>query len=89
MIGSASVTVTTAATLLTTGVETDGRAGRSIAVRNNGLSSVFLGGPTVTAVTGWELLPDEEISFDLGKLDVLYGIVASGTVAVKILQVGI
>lgn len=89
MISSANVTVTTAPTLLTVDTDTDGRAGRSIAIRNTGVASIYLGGPSVTTSIGWELPAEEEISFDLGRLDVLYGVCASGTVAVKILQVGV
>lgn len=75
----------TATKLNSTG--TDNVAGASILVRNRGATSVFLGSPNVTIATGYELLADEALTFDLN--EDIYGICASGTVACHVLETGV
>ena len=60
----------------------------SVLVRNRGSVSVFLGGSAVTTANGFELGAGESVSMDLGTKDTLYGIVASGTARVDVVQIG-
>lgn len=85
---SAAVTVTTTATLLATGGGGN-TSGTVITVKPAaaGSADVFLGNATVTAANGLPL--GGGISFDLSSGEALYGIVASGTVAVRVMEHGI
>ena len=87
----AAVSVTTTATRLDTVSETDDRAGSSIAVYNNGASTVYLGAAnTVTAATGYPLAAGEHYAQDLqDATKSLWGIVASGTVEVRTIESGV
>lgn len=98
-VAPARVTVTTVATRLDVTAEADYAAGapafvrtygQAMVVRNRDTSnSVYLGGPTVTAATGFELAAGESMSLDLANNDALYGITASGTVPCHVLQTGV
>jgi hypothetical protein len=89
-VNSRAVTVTDAATRLDASTDgDDSMAGQAIAVYNNGASTVYLGGSTVTTATGVPVAasswgPGMELSIS----DQLYGIVASGTVEVRVLETG-
>lgn len=82
---SNQVNVTNAATALdqnTTGV-------RSLLVRNRGAVAVYLGGSTVTTSTGFQLDPGESLTLDFPTYGAgLWGITASATVRVDVLEVG-
>lgn len=82
------VSVGTTATRLDT--STAGGMGRSsLALYNAGTVDVDLGGSTVTAGAGFALPSGRSISVDVLSGDAgLYGIVASGTATVHVLQVG-
>lgn len=60
-------------------------------IYNDGAVTVYVGGPMVTtsgATKGLPLLPGDSIPID-GQGDVLYGIVATGTCDVIVLEVGV
>lgn len=87
-IETAAVTVATTATALATG----GGEGRgsitTVTVKPAAADSaeVYLGPAGVTVATGLPL--GGGISFDLTASDALYGIVATGTVAVRVMEHG-
>lgn len=81
------VTVTTSATRLD--VTTDQQLRSSVAVRNRGAATVYIGGDAVTTADGFGLDPGDTVTIELTSGDDgLYGIVAAGTVACHVLQVG-
>ena len=86
---SRAVSVTTSATRLDTANKTDNIAGSAIAVYNNGAAIVHLGEADVTAANGYPLAPGEHYSEDLWHDSSLYGRAASGTVDVRVREVGI
>lgn len=89
-VSSRAVTVGTTATVLDTEGDTDTRVGSSIAVYNNGASTLYLGGSGVTTTNGVPVAATSwGPAFDLGAQDRLYGIVASGTVDVRVIETGI
>lgn len=65
-------------------------SGARVLVRNRHATvSVSLGGSTVTAAAGYELLAGEAVSLDVDSTEKLYAIAASGTVTVHVLEGGI
>lgn len=60
----------------------------SCLVRNRGTAAVYLGGPTVTTVNGFQLDAGEALPVDLQPADALYAIAASGTHTVHVMEVG-
>lgn len=96
-VKSTAVTVATTATRLDTAVEavsstrSDAIAGQGVLVWNDGAATIYLGGSDVTTANGvpvpagtWS--PAIELA-ELG--EGLYGIVASGTVAARVLESGV
>lgn len=85
-----AVTVTTTATRLDTTDETDSVSGSSLVVYNNGSATVYVGGSDVTTANG---LPVAASAWgpgvDLDPGEAWYGIVASGTVEVRVGEQGI
>lgn len=87
--------VSTAATVSTTaskvaGVSTTAgaiRAGACILV-NLGGATVYLGGSNVTTANGFPVDPGGNFSGEIKDGDDLYAVVASGTVACRVLQIG-
>lgn len=78
-----SVTVGTTATA----VPTTAMVGRnSIVVKNTGANTIYLGSSTVTTANGYPVAANESISLDLGEKVVLYGIVASSTETLAIIE---
>lgn len=60
-----------------------------VLIRNRGAVAVYLGGPGVTASTGYQVDPAEAVSVDLRDADdILYGITASSTAACHLMAVG-
>lgn len=89
-VKSTVVAVGTSATRLDTATKTDTRHGSSAAPYNNGAATVFLGGSDVTTSTGVPMPagtwgPGVELEGDEG----LYGVVASGSVNVIVLEAGV
>lgn len=83
------VTVATTATALSGGGTDDGREGQSIAVYNPGPSTVYLGGASVTASTGWPVAAGEKEAFDLAtNMELPHAITTSGTQQVRVLRLG-
>jgi hypothetical protein len=89
MAGSNQVTVTTSATPIDVNTAA---AARDLLVRNRGSVAVFLGGAAVTTSIGFQLDPGEAVSADTadgtGSGSGLFGITASSTARVDVLQVG-
>lgn len=86
-VSQQAVLVGTAATRLDP--ITDGNIPKgSCVVRNNGAATVYIGTSTVTTSNGFPLESGREIAADLAAGDALYGIVASGTVECRVLEVG-
>lgn len=83
-ITASRVTVATTATLIFT--TTGGTGGSNVLIRNPGTVSVYLGGSGVTAATGFELAPGDAVSLQIRRSDTVYGIVASGTNIVHVLE---
>lgn len=85
---SAAVTVETTATLIATGGSGAGRTrGTVVTVKPATAAegaSVFLGPASVTAAAGCPL--GGGMSFDLADDEELYGIVASGTIEVRVME---
>jgi len=79
------VTVGTSATVLATG-----KTGASWVYLHApaGGNTIFIGPSTVTTANGFELHKGEAVSFWLAETDVLYGIVASATQALMVMQSG-
>lgn len=93
-LATAAVTVATTATLLATGgggavaAPYDQPTVITVKPATAGTGdSVFIGGSGVTTANGLPL--GGGMSFDLAAGEALYGIVASGTVAVRVLEHGI
>lgn len=84
-----AVSVATTATRIDTSSETDMARGSSVAVYNNGAATVYLGDDGVTTANGYPLAAGSHMSIDLDPSEALYGIVASGTVEVRVLEAGI
>lgn len=83
--GSAQVTVTNAATAL----DVNSTGARSLLVRNRGSVAVYLGGAAVTTGIGFQLDPGESLTADFPTYSAgLYGITASSTARVDVLEVG-
>lgn len=95
---SSAVTVATTATRLDTAVEggsagnyEQGQPGQGLALFNNGAATVYLGGSDVTTSNGFPMPggtygPSVELA-DPG--EGVYGIVAAGTVEVRVFEVGV
>jgi len=80
---SSAVTISTTATA----IPSTALVGRqSILVKNTGSADIYLGPSGVTTANGYPLAAGAEVSIDLGEKVVLYGIVASGTETVRIIE---
>lgn len=89
-VNASRFTVGTSASLLQTADGSgDSLAGASRIIRNRGAVAVFLGNSTVIATTGYQLDPGESVSFNFQGGESLYGITASSTAVVHVLESGI
>lgn len=88
MVSGTRVTVDTTADLLANALKDDRVAGVTVVVLNRGSVSVFLGGSTVTATTGFELEAGASLTTTLYGLEALYGITATGSARVDVLVTG-
>lgn len=82
------IPVGTTATQIYTRRPTGPLATVQVLVRNPSASSVFLGGPTVTAETGFELPAGESVALTLAAGEAVYGVVTSGEVTIHTLASG-
>lgn len=83
-VTAARTDVTTAATLLVDGADTNGA--QAVLKNLTASESVYLGPAGVTAANGFEWATgDGPLSIDLGRGDKLYGIVATTTQTVHVL----
>lgn len=83
-----AVSVTTGATRLDT-IEGGSNRVVSCAVYNNGTATVYLGGSGVTAAAGYPLGAGLHMSFPLDSTDGLFGVAATGTVEVRVVETGV
>jgi hypothetical protein len=82
---SAQVSVTNTQTAL----DQNTAGARSLLVKNRGSVAVYVGPSTVTTGTGFQLDPGESLSVDVPTHGAgLYGITASSTARVDVLEVG-
>ena len=79
-------TVTTSATALYAGSANLANR-RAILVQNYGPNAVYLGTSSVTTANGFELALKASMMFSLSETQTIYGIVASSTSNVRILEV--
>lgn len=86
---TAAVSVGTTATRLDTQADADSRADQRITLYNAGAVTVYLGGSDVTTATGVALAAGAYADETLLAGSTLYGIVASGTCEVRVMQVGV
>jgi hypothetical protein len=70
-------------------LEADHRNGNAIAVTAPAGADLYLGGPDVTSTTGFRLAAGGTASLDLSPSELLYGVLASGTGTVFVLQTGV
>ncbi len=82
---SASVSVTTSATLLSSGYADE----VSQSLQFTPPSAIYVGPAGVTTANGYLLTAGVEYFYDLGQGDALYGVAASGTVVVPVLRTGV
>ena len=78
-IVSQRVTVTAAVTLVLNPLNGSVTGPITALVKNPGPTSVYLGGETVTATTGFELATGGTVDVELITGDLLYGITAGGS----------
>ena len=73
----------------TTAVELyiSGKSRRTISIKNNSSTVVYIGGKNVTAAQGYPLANRETMDVDLADEAHIYGITESGTAEVRILEV--
>ena len=85
------VTVTTTPTPLLTGADADSNAQyREAVIKNTGAVTVYVGGSDVTTAAGFPLAASEGLALSQVMPDsVPYGIVATGTCTVAVLQLGV
>ena len=88
-VGHERVSVGTAATVV--GDASRDRDGFTVIIQNpTGGASVFLGGPGVTTSDyGYEVVAGGDVGVELLKDEELYAVVASGTITVNVLRVGV
>tara|TARA_Y100000310_G_scaffold37698_1_gene35364 strand:+ start:1231 stop:1509 length:279 start_codon:yes stop_codon:yes gene_type:complete len=82
-VKSSAVSVGTSATVLPATALT-GRI--SITIQNNGANTVFVGHSTVTTTNGYPLAAGDSLGLDIGQDALIYGIVASATENVRVLE---
>lgn len=63
--------------------------GSSVAIQAPVAAVLYVGGPAVTAATGWPIAAGQTLAMDLGTQDRLYGVLASGTGTAYVLRVGV
>lgn len=81
------MTVTTTATKInSTPTDLIGSAGGQ--ARNRGSVSVFVGGADVTSAAGYEVEAGDVLAFDLDQGEDIYGITASSTAVMHVLEGG-
>jgi len=86
--GSAAVTVSTTATLLSV-ADSDGVSGQTLYI-TNGAADLFIGSATVTTSNGYKLAASADLPWPikLSSGEALYGITASSSV-VQVLRTGV
>ncbi len=80
---SSAVSVATTATALPASA-LSGR--RALIIANFGSATIYLGASGVTTAAGFPLLAGQSVSLEVGAL-AIYGIVATGTVAARVMEI--
>lgn len=86
-IKNSAVSVGTTATALSSAADTGGVPGSAIAVVP--AAQIFVGTSDVTTETGFPVAANATFTADLGPGEALYGVAASGTVSVQVLEIGV
>lgn len=87
---TAAVSVSSTATRLDTNIDADTETGQNVSLYNAGAVTVYIGGPNVATTTGIPLVAGAYADLpNLRPGSTLYGIVASGTCEVRVLQDGV
>jgi hypothetical protein len=81
-----AVSVTTSPTALRVGAG-DATNRRSLLIQNRGTQPIFVGGATVSTLTGIEIEIGTSMNVPLGEAQTLYGVAASGTHDVRVMEV--
>ena len=81
---SSSVTIGDSATIIPA---SDLSNRKSMTIRNNGSNTIFIGGSGVTTGNGFPIKVNESFDIDLDDSSAIYGIVATGTEDLRILEV--
>lgn len=87
---SSIITVTTTATRLAPGSDTDNPGYRDLAIQNTSAVTIYLGGADVTTATGFPLVAGASLTLDdvqPGSLP--HAIVATATATLALLEVGV
>lgn len=84
-LGAATITITTSPTLIATGLV---GASWLYLHASTGGNTIFVGPSNVTTATGYELHKGEMQQFWLAETDKLYGIVATSTQPLMVMQSG-
>lgn len=85
-----TVTVTTSATRIDSSTQTDNAIQHSGTIKNTGSATIYIGGSDVTTSgLGATFAVGDRVEFDFDGGDALYGIVASGTGTVEVLESGL
>ena len=79
---TSGVSVTTSPTALPASALTRRRA---VGIYNAGSVTVYVGGNDVTTSSGWPVAAGAAVTFDIGRA-ALYGIVATGTCDVRVME---
>lgn len=94
MIKSRTAAITTTRSRIDqTGVD-EGSSGQSIAILNEGVATVYLGGAAVTAdaddeTGGFTLASGASLTLDLQVEEQLHAVTASGTATLRVLETGV
>ena len=59
---------------------------RSMVIKNEGANTIYLGSSNVSVANGYKLNAGDEKPFDVGQDIILYGIVATGTEELRVLE---
>lgn len=82
---AAQVTVGTTPVLLS---QDDDRGGSSLLLQAPAAATLYVGGPTVTAASGFPVPAGTSLSVDLPDYNQLFGVLATGSSPVAVMRVG-
>lgn len=89
-VDSRAVSVGSTATRLDTIEESAKGSQQVLAVHNNGTATVYIGDEAVTTANGFPLSAGASMSIEVdSSADAIFGVAASGTIEVRVLEVGV